>query len=61
MFVQEIIIGIFFATALFYITRIVYKSFSLKSGCSKNCGGACGTIDVDALERKIKKYQEKNI
>ena len=59
MSVQEIIIGFFFLAALLYIFRIAYKSFSLKSGCSKGCGGACGTIDTDALEKKIRAAQEK--
>ncbi|OKS89479.1 FeoB-associated Cys-rich membrane protein [Mucilaginibacter polytrichastri] len=38
--IQTIIIGLLFASALFYVARLIYKSFVAKKGCGSNC--KCG-------------------
>ncbi|OUJ76194.1 FeoB-associated Cys-rich membrane protein [Hymenobacter crusticola] len=57
MLLQYFIIGLLFAAATFYVGRRFWQSFFAKSqgGCAKGCGGACGTIDVDRLQRTIEK------
>ncbi|QJD80510.1 FeoB-associated Cys-rich membrane protein [Spirosoma rhododendri] len=41
---QELIIGLIFAVALFYLGRRAYRSFfSKKAGCGKGCGCATDT------------------
>jgi hypothetical protein len=59
MLVQHLIILALFAAAAFYIGRRLWQSFFAKSdgACPKGCGGACGTINVDALARKIQAEQ----
>ncbi|MDF7812508.1 FeoB-associated Cys-rich membrane protein [Hymenobacter sp. YC55] len=55
MLIQTLIIVLLFAGASFYVGRIFWRAFFDKSstGCAKGCGGACGTIDVDRLQRTI--------
>ncbi|WCT12793.1 FeoB-associated Cys-rich membrane protein [Mucilaginibacter jinjuensis] len=38
--VQSIIIALLFASALFYVGRLIYRSFTAKKGCGSNC--KCG-------------------
>jgi hypothetical protein len=54
MLLQYLLIGLLFATALFFMGRRVWQAFFAKSesACAKGCG-ACSTIDVDALQRTI--------
>lgn len=48
---------ILFAAAAFYLGRKIYAQFQARSGCSKNCGGACSVPSVmDKIE-----MQEKSI
>jgi len=56
--IQYFIIAALFVVAAFYVGRIFWRAFFTKSaaGCAKGCG-ACGTIDVDALQRTIEKRQ----
>jgi hypothetical protein len=50
---QELIILILFATALYFVISKMYESFSLsKNGCSKGCG-SCGVMDFEKLSQKI--------
>ncbi len=61
---QYFIIAALFAAALFYVGRIFYRAFVLKSeaGCAKGCGGACGAaLDVDRLQRTIETRTKKAI
>ena len=53
--IQYFLIGVFFVTAAFYVGRIFWRAFFSKTaaGCAKGCGGACGSLDVDALQRTI--------
>jgi hypothetical protein len=53
--VQYFLIGALFMMAAFYVGRIFYRAFFSKTaaGCAKGCGGACGQLDVDQLQRTI--------
>ncbi len=53
--IQYFLIGALFAAAAFYVGRIFWRAFFSKTaaGCAKGCGGACGSLDVDALQRTI--------
>jgi hypothetical protein len=51
--VQQLIIFLVFILAAVYVARLVYKSFSSKSGgCAKGCG-ACSTIDFDKINQQL--------
>ena len=53
--IQYCLIGVLFVAAAFYVGRIFWRAFFSKTaaGCAKGCGGACGQLDVDALQRTI--------
>ncbi|MCC9135706.1 FeoB-associated Cys-rich membrane protein [Pontibacter silvestris] len=51
--IQEIIIFVIFLVAAFYIARVLYRSFAVKSGCAKGCGGACSSIDFKKIQREL--------
>ena len=53
--VQYFLIAALFVAAAFYVGRIFWRAFFSKTaaGCAKGCGGACGTLDVDQLQRTI--------
>ena len=55
--IQYLLIGTLFVVAAFYVGRIFYRAFFSKTaaGCAKGCGGACGQIDVEALQRTIER------
>ncbi|HXC03394.1 MAG TPA: FeoB-associated Cys-rich membrane protein [Bacteroidia bacterium] len=53
--IQEIIVYLLFASALFYIGRKVWNSMR-KKDCGGGCAG-CGTIDIKAIEEKIRREQ----
>ena len=50
--VQEIIIGILFTAALFFLGKIVYKTFNQKENCSAGC--SCSSVSIQDIENKIK-------
>ena len=52
---QYLLIGLLFIAAAFYVGRIFWRAFFSKTaaGCAKGCGGACGSLDVEALQRTI--------
>lgn len=52
--VQEVIVGIVFAGAVFYVGQLIYKSLQSKSACSTGCG-KCGALDIQKIESQIKK------
>ena len=54
---QYLLIGALFVAAAFYVGRIFYRAFFSKTaaGCAKGCGGACGQIDIEALQRTIER------
>lgn len=49
MGIQEIILITLFAAALFYVGRLIYRSFNAKTSCGTNC--KCG---VDFSEVGLK-------
>ncbi|WP_035565115.1 hypothetical protein [Hymenobacter sp. IS2118] len=53
--IQYALIAALFVAATFYVGRIFWRAFFSKTaaGCAKGCGGACGSLDVDALQRTI--------
>ena len=53
--VQYFLIGALFVAAAFYVGRIFWRAFFSKTaaGCAKGCGGACGSLDVESLQRTI--------
>lgn len=53
--IQYFFIAALFVGAAFYVGRIFWRAFFSKTaaGCAKGCGGACGTLDVDRLQRTI--------
>ena len=53
--IQYGLIAALFMAAAFYVSRIFYRAFFSKTaaGCAKGCGGACGQLDVDQLQRTI--------
>jgi hypothetical protein len=52
---QYFLIAALFVAAAFYVGRIFWRAFFSKTaaGCAKGCGGACGQLDVDSLQRTI--------
>ena len=52
---QYCLIAALFVAAAFYVGRIFWRAFFSKTaaGCAKGCGGACGQLDVEALQRTI--------
>jgi len=50
--IQGILVSIIFLLASLYLGRQIYKSVQAKS-CASGCG-KCATIDVDAIEKKIR-------
>ncbi|WP_439880806.1 FeoB-associated Cys-rich membrane protein [Pontibacter sp. MBLB2868] len=55
--IQELIILVIFLAAAFYMARMLYRSFSAKSGCAKGCGGACSTIDFKKIQKDLDQQQ----
>ena len=53
--VQYALIGVLFLAAAFYVGRMFWRAFFSRTaaGCAKGCGGACGQLDVDQLQRAI--------
>jgi hypothetical protein len=52
--IQQILVGLVFAAALFYVGRLLYRSFQAKSACSTGCG-KCGAVDFQKIEEQLKK------
>ncbi len=51
--VQQILIVVLFATALFFVGRMIYKSFQAKSGCATGCA-KCSAVDFAKIEQQLK-------
>jgi hypothetical protein len=51
--IQHLIIGIIFLAAILYVARMLYKSFTAKSGCSTGCG-QCNAVDFEKIEKQLK-------
>ncbi len=52
--IQQIVVGVVFLGAIFYVGQLIYKSFQSKSGCATGCG-KCGAVDFQKMEAQIKK------
>ncbi|HEY3405273.1 MAG TPA: FeoB-associated Cys-rich membrane protein [Ohtaekwangia sp.] len=52
--IQQLLVGLIFAGALFYVGRLIYKSFQSKSACTSGCG-KCGVVDFQKIEKQIQK------
>jgi bacterioferritin-associated ferredoxin len=50
---QQVLIGLIFAGAAFYLGRTVYRSFQAKEGCGSGCG-KCGVADLEKAEKSIR-------
>ncbi|GAB2708537.1 hypothetical protein GCM10011495_34880 [Hymenobacter frigidus] len=61
--IQYFLIGVLFVAAAFYVGRIFYRAFFSKTaaGCAKGCGGACGQIDIDQLQRTIEAREARTL
>jgi uncharacterized membrane protein len=55
---QEIIVLIVFAAALFYLGRLAYRSFSKDSSCPKGCG-SCDAVDFKKIQEQIRKKEKE--
>jgi hypothetical protein len=51
--IQQAIIILLFSGAVFFVVRMIYKSFQTKTGCSTGCA-KCGAVDFDKIEKKIR-------
>lgn len=51
--IQNIIVLIAFAAAVFYIGRLIFRSFQARSACSTGCG-KCGAVDFNKIEQQLK-------
>lgn len=52
---QEIIIGILFAVALFFLGRMGYRQFTKKEGCGEGCGcSSASAVSMEEIEKKLK-------
>ncbi|WP_442794506.1 FeoB-associated Cys-rich membrane protein [Pelobium manganitolerans] len=47
---QQIIVGVLFLGAIFYIGRQIYRSLKSKKGCASGCG-KCG-VDFSKIDPK---------
>lgn len=45
---QTIAIAIIFVAAVFYVGRLIFKSFSAKKGCGSNCKCGVDFSDIDS-------------
>jgi uncharacterized metal-binding protein len=53
--IQEALILVIFLAAAFYMVRLLYRSFAVKSGCAKGCGSACSSIDFNKIQKDLDK------
>jgi hypothetical protein len=51
--IQQIILILIFLGAVFYIGRLIYRSFQAKHACSTGCG-KCGAVDFNKIEKQLK-------
>ncbi|HYG18718.1 MAG TPA: FeoB-associated Cys-rich membrane protein [Ohtaekwangia sp.] len=53
--IQQLLVGVIFFCAVFYVVRLVYKSFTAKSGCSSGCGKCA--LDISKIEKNVKELK----
>lgn len=52
MAIQEIFVLVLFLASLFYVGRIVYRTFQAKKGCGSNCKCGIDFSDVDIPDQR---------
>jgi hypothetical protein len=52
MGIQEILVILLFVIALFYIGRVVYRTFQSKKGCGTNCKCGIDFSDVHIPDQR---------
>ncbi|MCZ8355125.1 MAG: FeoB-associated Cys-rich membrane protein [Cyclobacteriaceae bacterium] len=52
--IQEVLVIIIFAVAVFYLGRIVWKQFTAKQACATGCA-KCSAVDFAKIESELKK------
>lgn len=52
--IQDIIIAILFALAVFYIGRMAYKALFVKKGCGNNCKCGVDFSNIDQTTSAVK-------
>jgi FeoB-associated Cys-rich membrane protein len=50
--IQQILIGLIFLAAAFYLGKMVYRSFQAKHACSSGCG-KCAVADLEKVKKNI--------
>lgn len=53
LMIQQVIVGLAFIAALFYVGRLVFRAFQAKSDCATGCG-KCSAVDFSKLEKQLK-------
>jgi hypothetical protein len=56
--IQQIILFLLFAGALFYLGRLIYQSFASKDNCAKGCSG-CNAVDIEKIQKQIEAQQQE--
>ncbi|MDF9797482.1 hypothetical protein OKW21_002745 [Catalinimonas alkaloidigena] len=56
---HEIILIAIFLGALYYLGRLVYKSFASDKACPKGCG-SCDAVDFKKIQEQIKIKEAEN-
>ncbi len=51
--IQEVLIGLVFLGAIFYLALMIRKQFVAKEGCPKGCG--CSSLDIEKIEKEFSK------
>ncbi len=62
MFVQTLLVFLLLAVAAVFLGRRAWQAFFAKevAGCAKGCG-ACGTLDIDRLQRTIEAQHRRAV
>ncbi len=53
LMLQQILVLLIFVGAIYYVGRLVYKSFQSKAGCASGCS-KCGAVDFAKIEAELK-------
>lgn len=54
MEIQELIVGVIFLLAIYYVSKMLIRNFRSDKGCASGCG-KCG---IDFSEEALKKQQK---
>lgn len=56
--IQQVIVLLIFLAAVAYVLRMLYQTFTAKSGCAKSCGG-CSALDMKKIQQELERRQAK--